>query len=43
MDLSAYEFIDTTTTYAEAMGKLEKVYDKKVNKIYACWKLSNEK
>ena len=43
MDLSAYEFIDTTTTYSEAMDKLKKVYDKKVNKIYACWKLSNEK
>ena len=43
MDLSAYEFIDSTTRYAEAMEKLEKVFDKKVNKIYARWKLSNEK
>ena len=43
MDLSAYEFIDTTTSYAEAMEKLEKVFDKKVNKMYARWKLTNEK
>ena len=43
MDLSAYELVHTATTYIEAMDKLEKVYDKKINKIYARWKLSNEK
>ena len=35
MDLSAYEFIDATTSYAEAMEKLEKVFDQKVNIIYS--------
>ena len=43
MDLSAYDIIDKTTNYAEAMEKLEKVFDKKVNKIYARWKLTNKK
>lgn len=42
IDLSAYKFIDTATTYAVVMDKLEKVYDKKINKIYARWALSNE-
>ena len=32
MHLSAYEFIDTTTSYAEAMEKLEKVLAKKLMK-----------
>ena len=43
MDASVYEFIVTATTYTEAMNKLEKFYDKKINKIYARCKLSNEK
>ena len=43
MDLSAYEFIDTATSYTEAIDKLQKVYDKKVYIIYGRWKLSNEK
>ena len=43
LGLSGYEYIDATTTYNEAVEKLEKVYSKKINKIYARWKLANEK
>ena len=43
LGLSGYEYIDATTTYNEAVEKLEKVYSKKINKIYARWKLTNEK
>ena len=43
LGLSGYEYIDATSTYKEAIQKLEKVYSKKINKIYARWKLANEK
>ena len=33
--LGSYEYIDATTTYKEAMEKLERVYSKKINRIYA--------
>ena len=41
--MNSYEYIDATTTYKEAVDKLESVYSKKINKIYARWKLTNEK
>ena len=41
--LGSYEYIDATTTYKEAMEKLERVYSKKINRIYARWKLANGK
>ena len=43
LGINGYEYIDSTTTYKEAVQKLEKVYSKKINKIYARWKLANEK
>ena len=43
LGLNSYEYVDATTTYKEAVEKLENVYSKKVNKIYARWKLANEK
>ena len=43
LGLNGYEYIDATSTYKEAVQKLEKVYSKKINKIYARWKLANEK
>ena len=43
LGLNGYEYIDATTTFKEAVQKLEKVYSKKINKIYARWKLANEK
>ena len=43
LGLNGYEYIDATTTYKEAVQKLGKVYSKKINKIYARWKLANEK
>ena len=43
LGLNSYEYVDKTTTYKEAVEKLENVYSKKINKIYARWKLANEK
>ena len=43
LDFTPYEYVDKTTSYKEAMDKLEKIYDKKINTIYARWKLANEK
>ena len=43
LGLNAYEYVDSANTYTEAIEKLEKVYSKKVNKIYARWKLSQDK
>ena len=43
LGLNSYEYVDATTTYTEAIQKLENVYSKKINKIYARWKLTNEK
>ena len=43
LGLNSYEYVDATTTYTEAVQKLENVYSKKINKIYARWKLTNEK
>ena len=43
LGLNSYEYVDATTTYKEAVEKLENVYSKKINKIYARWKLANEK
>ena len=43
LGLNAYEYVDSANTYTEAIEKLEKVYSKKVNRIYARWKLSQEK
>ena len=43
LGLNAYEYVDAANTYTEAIEKLEKVYSKKVNRIYARWKLSQEK
>ena len=41
--LPPYEYVDKTTSYKEAMDKLESIYDRKINKIYARYKLANEK
>ena len=35
LGLNSYEYVDATTTYKEAVYKLETVYIKKINKIYA--------
>ena len=35
LGLGSYEYIDATTTYKGAVKKLERVYSKKINKIYA--------
>ena len=43
LGLNAYEYVDSANTYTEAIEKLEKVYSKKVNRIYARWKLLQEK
>ena len=43
LDFTPYEYVDKTTSYKEAMDNLESIYDKKINKIYARWKLANEK
>ena len=43
LGLNSYEYVDATTTYKEVVDKLETVYCKKINKIYARWKLANEK
>ena len=43
LDITPYEYVDKTTSFKEAMDKLESIYDKKINKIYARWKLANEK
>ena len=43
LGLNSYEYVDSTTTYKAAVDKLETVYSKKINKIYARWKLANEK
>ena len=40
LELKACEYVDAANTYTEAITKLEKVNSKKVNKIYASWKLS---
>ena len=34
LGLNSYEYVDATTTYKEAVEKLENVYSKKINKIY---------
>ena len=41
LGLNSYEYIDTTKTYKDAVDKLESVYSKKINTIYARWKLAN--
>ena len=43
LGLNSYEYIDSLTTYSEALEKLEKVYSKTINNIYARWKLAQEK
>ena len=43
LGLNSYEYVDATTTYKESVDKLETVYCKKINKIYARWKLAYEK
>ena len=43
LGLNSYEYVDAATTYTEAIQKLNNVYSKKINKIYARWKLTNEK
>ena len=43
LGLNTYEYVDSENTHTEAIEKLEKVYSKKVNRIYARWKLSQEK
>ena len=43
LGLNTYEYVDSANNYTEAIEKLEKVYSKKVNRIYARWKLSQEK
>ena len=35
LGLNSYETVDAITTYKEAVEKLENVYSKKINKIYA--------
>ena len=43
LGLNTYEYVDSTSNCEEAIGKLENIYSKKINKIYARWKLSQEK
>ena len=43
LGLNAYEYVDFANTYTKAIEKLDKVYSKKVNTIYARWKPSQEK
>ena len=43
LGLGSYEYIDAATTYKKAIEKPESVYSKKIDKIYARWKLANEK
>ena len=42
LGLNSYEYVDATTTYKEAVEKLENVYSKKIKKVYARCKLTNE-
>merc|ERR1712150_101993 len=35
LDITPYGYVDSINDYKEAMDKLEKAYDKKINKIYA--------
>ena len=35
LGLNTYEYVDSANNYTEAIEKLEKVYSKKVNRIYA--------
>ena len=43
LGLNAYDYVDSASDYDEAIEKLEKIYSKKINRIYARWKLSQEK
>ena len=43
LGLNTYEYVDSASNYEEAIEKLEKIYSKKINRIYARWKLSQEK
>ena len=43
LGLNAYDYVDSASNYDEAIEKLEKIYSKKINRIYARWKLSQEK
>jgi len=38
-----HEYVVAANTYTQAITKLEKIYSKKVNKIYARWKISQGK
>ena len=40
LGLNSYEYVDAATTYTEAIQKLNNVYSKKINKIYARWKIN---
>ena len=40
LGLNTYEYVDSASNYEEAIEKLEKIYSKKINRIYARWKLS---
>ena len=43
LDITLYEYVDSTNDNRKPMDKLEKVYDKKIIKIYPRWKLAIEK
>ena len=43
LGLNTYEYVDSASSYTEAIEKLEKVYGKKINRIYARWKLTQQK
>ena len=43
LDFTPYEYVDKTMSYKDAMDKLVSIYDKKINKILARWKLANRK
>ena len=43
LGLNAFDYVDSASDYDEAIEKLEKIYSKKINRIYARWKLSQEK
>ena len=43
LGLNTYEYVDSASHYEDAIGKLEKIYSKKINRIYARWKLLQEK
>ena len=43
LGLNTYEYVDSASNYEEAIEKLEKIYSKKINRIYARLKLSQRK